>query len=135
MKTSPEERSAQKKLAEEVTRFVHGEQALEQALKVTQALFLGDFHDLDASGLKMLSKTLDHITLSEPKLVIDALVETNLASSKREARTFNQSGAVMINDQKVDQLEQMITQEDALFNQFTVIRRGKKKYAMIIYRP
>ncbi|HOI85865.1 MAG TPA: tyrosine--tRNA ligase [Acholeplasmataceae bacterium] len=135
MKTSPEERSAQKKLAEEVTRFVHGEQALEQALKVTQALFLGDFHDLDASGLKMLSKTLDHITLSEPKLVIDALVETNLASSKREARTFIQSGAVMINDQKVDQLEQMITQEDALFNQYTVIRRGKKKYAMIIHRP
>jgi tyrosyl-tRNA synthetase len=133
MKSAPEERAAQKKLAEEVTRLIHGEKALDQALKVTQALFLGDFHDLDASGMKMMSKTLDSIRISEPKSVIDALVETNLATSKREARTFIQSGAVMINDTKIDQLDAFITKNDALFGTYTIIRRGKKKYAMILH--
>lgn len=135
MKSSPEERAAQKKLAEEVTRLVHGEQALQQAMKVTQALFLGDFHDLDATGMKMMSKTLDVIHMTDAISVIDALVDTKLASSKREARTLIQSGAVMVNDTKIDQLDATVTSNDALFGEYTIIRRGKKKYAMILHRP
>jgi tyrosyl-tRNA synthetase len=133
MKEKPEERLAQKKLAEEVVKLVHGEKALHQALKVTEALFSGDFNDLDETGLKMLSKTLDTTTIHQPTLLIDLVVDTKLAQSKREARQFIQSGAVAINDLKMDALDSLVTIEHTLFNHYIILRRGKKKYAMIHY--
>ncbi len=127
----PEQREAQKTLAAEVVRLVHGQDALDQAYKVTQALFSGDFSEINEKGLKMLMKTLDSTTLEEPKPLLDILVETNLASSKREARTFIQSGAIGLNDQKISDTEFVVTKKDALFDTFVILRRGKKKYAMI----
>ncbi len=127
----PEQREAQKTLAAEVVRLVHGQDALDQAFKVTQALFSGDFSEINEKGLKMLMKTLDSITLENPKPLLDILVETNLASSKREARTFIQSGAIGLNDQKMSDTEFVVTKKDALFDAFVILRRGKKKYAMI----
>lgn len=129
----PEERLAQKKLAEEVVMLVHGEKALNQALKVTEALFSGDFNELEEIGLKMLAKTLDTTEIKEPTLLIDLIIDTKLAQSKREARTFIQSGAISINDVKMDSLDSLVTKEHTLFNHFIIIRRGKKKYAMITY--
>lgn len=131
MQEKPEERLAQKKLAEEVVLLVHGEQALKQALKVTEALFSGDFQDLDETGLSMLSKTLDNVKISEPTSLIDLIVESKLAQSKREARTFIQSGAISLNDQKIDSLDYIVTNNLALYKHYIILRRGKKKYAMI----
>jgi tyrosyl-tRNA synthetase len=131
LKEHPEARSAQKRLASEVVKLVHGEKALTQALKVTEALFSGDFQGLDASELKMLEKTLDTVDVSEALPVIDLLVETKLAQSKREARTFIQSGAIVMNEIKVDSLEALVTKDIALYDRYIIIRRGKKKYAMI----
>jgi tyrosyl-tRNA synthetase len=133
-KKQPELREAQIKLAEEIVALIHGPEALEETQKVTKALFSGDFNDLSASGLTMLSKTLDTIEINEPKNILDALIETNLASSKREARTFIQSNAITLNDQKITETEYIVTKEITLQNQFIIVRRGKKKYAMIIYR-
>ncbi|MCR3906309.1 MAG: tyrosine--tRNA ligase [Tenericutes bacterium] len=133
-KKQPELREAQIKLAEEIVALIHGPEALEETQKVTKALFSGDFNDLSASGLTMLSKTLDTIEINELKNILDALIETNLASSKREARTFIQSNAITLNDQKITDTEYIVTKEITLQNQFIIVRRGKKKYAMIIYR-
>ena len=133
MQEKPEERLAQKKLAEEVVLLVHGEKALNQALKVTEALFSGDFQDLDETGLSMLSKTLDNVKISEPTSLIDLIVESKLAQSKREARTFIQSGAISLNDQKIDALDYVVTNNLALYKHYIILRRGKKKYAMIQY--
>lgn len=133
MKEAPEERTAQKRLAEEIVIFVHGKEALEQALHVTEALFSGDFQSLNLNELKQLSKTLDSITLSEPIALLDALVNTGLASSKREARTFVQTGAISINEHRIDSFDFMITPEVSLFNKYVILRRGKKKYALIIF--
>ena len=133
MKEKPEERMAQKKLAQEVVRLIHGEKALQQALKVTEALFSGDFQGLDELELKMLTKTLDTVEINEPKPLIDLLVDSKLAQSKRESRQFIQSGAIIVNETKIDQLDALITQEHTLYKRYIILRRGKKKYAMILY--
>ena len=85
-------------------------------------------------SLLMLSKTLDTVYLDAPKGILDVLVETNLASSKREARTFIQSGAILLNDQKVNEVEYVVSQEISMHDSFIIVRRGKKKYAMIIFK-
>ncbi|MDO9630041.1 MAG: tyrosine--tRNA ligase [Acholeplasmataceae bacterium] len=130
---NPELREAQKKLAYEVVKLMHGEEAVHQAQKVTDALFIGEFSNLSKAEFKMLSKTLDLVTLSEPKGILDILVESNLASSKREARTFVQSGAILLNDLKMDSIDYMVTNQHAIHDAYAVVRRGKKKYAMIIF--
>lgn len=129
----PEQREAQKVLAYEIVKLVHGETSLNEAIKVTDALFSGDFSDLSANGCKMLSKTLDTVVISEEKSVVDLLVETNLASSKREARQFIQSGAITLNNQKISDLDTIVKKDLALHEQYVIARRGKKKYAMIVF--
>jgi tyrosyl-tRNA synthetase len=128
MKDAPHLREAQKKLAEEVVRMVHGEDALKRSIEVTEALFQGTFDALDQASLKMLQKTLDHTKTTS---IIDALIELNLAQSKREAREFLNHGAVTINGYKVDEQTQL-TDDMYLHDICAVIRRGKKKYGMIL---
>ncbi|AUD63529.1 tyrosine--tRNA ligase [Tenericutes bacterium MO-XQ] len=129
---APELREAQKKLAEEVTELVHGKNALNEALRVTNALFSGDFEDLNENEFKMIEKTLDVAHLSSGTELVDALVETKLASSKREARQFITSNAVSINGDKIDDLTYTLKQEQTYHNRYVMMRRGKKKYALVI---
>jgi tyrosyl-tRNA synthetase len=128
----PEQRNAQKTLAKEVVTFLHGKEAFNEALKVTEALFSGDFKDLSALAFKMLSKTLKTIQYHQELNVVDALISLDLASSKREARTFIQQGAIYVNNEKVDDVDQLINYQFAYEGQYIIIRRGKKKYALII---
>ena len=132
LKKQPELREAQKKLAEEVTELMHGKQALNEALRVTNALFSGDFNDLNENEFKMIEKTLDVAHLKNGTELVDALVETKLASSKREARQFITSNAVSINGEKVDDLAYTLSQEQTYHNRYVMMRRGKKKYALVI---
>ena len=129
----PELREAQKALAAEVVLLVHGKESLDQALKVSKALFSGDFTDINEKGFLMLTRTLESVTVQEDQGLLDLLIQSNLASSKREGRTFVQSGAISLNNQKVTDTEHIITKDDALFGSYIILRRGKKKYAMILY--
>ncbi len=130
----PELREAQKKLAEQVTELVHGKKALEEALRVTHALFSGEFDDLTISEFKMIEKTLDTIEVSKTTLLVDALVESKLASSKREARQFISSSAVSINNEKITDLEYTLSKELTYHNLYVMLKRGKKKYALVIIK-
>jgi tyrosyl-tRNA synthetase len=130
-KDFPELREAQKVLASEVVLLIHGNDELNQAKKVTKALFSGEFSDLSKNEFEILKKTIDYIDLNEPKILVDALIETKLAQSKREAKEFILSGAISINDQKIDHIDYVITKDLALFNQYVVLRRGKKKYSLL----
>jgi tyrosyl-tRNA synthetase len=131
LKKSPELREAQKALAFQVVQLIHGEEALKEANMVTEALFTGEFDQLKKTGYQMLLKTLDHAEVSEDTLVVDALIETKLASSKREARTFISSGAITLNGIKIENEQAKINEVKAYYDTFIVIRRGKKKYAII----
>lgn len=134
LNTQPELREAQKKLAEEVTKLVHGQKALDEALRVTNALFSGEFSGLTLNEFKMIEKTLDTALVNEGLPLIDALVETNLASSKREARQFISSSAVSINGEKITDLEYALSKDKTYHQRYVMMRRGKKKYALILIK-
>lgn len=129
---NPEFRLAQKRLAEEVVILMHGKKALEEALAVTKALFTNDFNELSIDAFKSLEITLDTHKFKKEISIIDALVNTNLASSNREAREFIKNGAVYINGQKIEGNEFIINNDLSLHNQYFIIRRGKKRNALLV---
>ncbi len=131
----PEERAAQIRLAEEVTRFVHGEEALQQAQNISQALFGGgDLKTLTANEIKQGFKDVPTFVAEEEGYgLIDLLVEAGISSSKRQAREDIKNGAVYINGDRCQDMQKTISQEDKIDGAFTIIRRGKKKYFLIQY--
>ncbi|WP_442595519.1 tyrosine--tRNA ligase [Neobacillus sp. D3-1R] len=131
----PHLRKAQKTLAEEMTRLIHGEEALAQAIKITDALFSGDVKKLSATEIKQGFKDVpsyNHSTGEEITLV-DLLVAAGISPSKRQAREDITNGAVSLNGEKVTQVDYVVDEKDRIEGQFTIIRRGKKKYHLINY--
>ena len=128
---APHQRLAQHKIAEELTVLVHGREAYESALRISKALFSGDIKSLSVDEIKDGFKDVPSIDVSEDKLLVDLLIEAKLASSKRESREFIKNNAVSVNGEKVKDLEFVVKKTDALDEQFTVLRRGKKKYALV----
>ena len=127
-------RKAQKTLAEEMTKLIHGEKALEQAQKITAALFSGDIQNLTAEEIKQGFKDVPSYEHKEGDvLLVDLLVAAGIVSSKRQAREDVTNGAVYLNGERKQELEYVITEEDRMEGKFTVIRRGKKKYFLIKY--
>ncbi len=132
-KASGQKPEAQRILAEEMVRLVHGADALAAAQRISACLFDGsldaltetDFEQLALDGLPTLSLGRDRAGL------LDALAESGLAKSKTEARGFISSGAVTINGQRVDALDHALGDADRKFGRYTVLRRGKKQYALI----
>lgn len=125
-------RKAQKTLAEEMTKLIHGEAALEQAQKITAALFSGDIKNLTAEEIKQGFKDVPTYEHTEGEaLLVDILVAAGIVSSKRQAREDITNGAVYINGERKQELDYTLTEEDRIEGQFTVIRRGKKKYYLI----
>ncbi|PAH25203.1 tyrosine--tRNA ligase, partial [Staphylococcus aureus] len=84
---APHLREAQKTLAEEVTKFIHGEDALNDAIRISQALFSGDLKSLSAKELKDGFKDVPQVTLSNDTTnIVEVLIETGISPSKRQAR-------------------------------------------------
>lgn len=133
MQDAPEKRAAQKALAEKVTTFVHGEEALKQAIRITEALFNGSISALTGEEIKQGFKDVPSHELKkedEPNLV-DVLVESKIAPSKRQAREDVTNGAIYINGERIQEVDYVLTSKDRIEDEFTVIRRGKKKYYLI----
>ena len=128
---APHERIAQKTLAKEMVTFVHGEQAYEQVLKITTALFSGSTAGLTAAEIEVGFKDVPSTELTSSLNLVEVLVNVKAASSKREAREFINSNSILVNGEKVTDLEYLVTKERAIDEKFTVIRRGKKKYFLI----
>ena len=129
----PEERLAQKTLAKEFIVDLHGEEEYEKALKITEALFSGNISSLSEEELKAAMHGVDTKTINEEKNIVDFLVETNILSSKREAREFISNGSISINGEKITDLDLLVNKEKALYNKYIVVRRGKKKYHLVIF--
>ncbi|MDQ0221096.1 tyrosine--tRNA ligase [Peribacillus cavernae] len=129
----PHLRKAQKALAEEMTRLIHGKEALQQAIKITAALFSGDVKNLTAEEIKVGFKDVPSFERSSKGAsgLVDLLVEAKISSSKRQAREDIQNGAISINGDKVTDHEYLLSEKDMIEGQFTLIRRGKKKYTLI----
>ena len=127
----PHLRVAQKALAKEMVTMIHGEEAYNQALNLSQALFSGKVGSLTKEEIAMGFEGVPTIELSEDLNLIDALVNVKAASSKREARDFINGGAVLVNGTQIKDLEYVVSKEQAIGNEYTIIRRGKKNYYLI----
>ncbi len=129
--SAPHQRLAQQKIAEELTVLVHGREAYDSAVKISKALFSGDIKSLNKEEIVDGFKGVPSISVSEDMLLVDLVIKAKLASSKRESREFIKNNAVSVNGVKVNDLEFVVNKDNALYNEFTVLRRGKKKYAMV----
>ena len=121
-KEHPEQRLAQKLLARGATEVVHGKTNAEAAVNLTNILFGGqNINTFSASEIENITLLLPMAPLGTK--VVDALVETGLAASKKEANRLLSSGAISINSEKVF--------EDAEINTLAILKRGKNKFAII----
>jgi tyrosyl-tRNA synthetase len=116
-------RSAQKYLAYEVTKLVHGSEAAESVKRISEVLFGGEeASELTAEDFKALSLELPSSDLED---VLEFLVGTDLVKSKGEARRFIEQGAVSINGQKIDDVELKLKSP-------SLVKRGKHSFAVKI---
>lgn len=132
----PGARLGQKALAEELTLLVHGAEALREAVAASKALFSGDVSQL---SLQLLQEAFAGAPQSSSRraelgaegiAIVDLLVQTNVAKSKREARQFVQSGAVSVNGKRVSE-GFCLTEQELLHDCVALIRRGKKTWHVL----
>ncbi|MFT9029097.1 tyrosine--tRNA ligase [Liquorilactobacillus nagelii] len=129
VKTQPEKREAQRRLAEEVTEFVHGKEAVKQAERISKALFSGDVKQLTAVEIEQGFKKMPTVVVTAAKKnIVDWLVETEIEKSKRQAREDITNGAIYINGERTQDLEFEIDPTVSFDGKFVIVRRGKKKY-------
>jgi len=126
---NPGERNAQKRLAYEVTKFVHGKDITESVTKVSEILFVGgDVSILNTSEQKILLDNAPGYEIKDERDILELLVNSKLATSKREARTFVESGAITLNNQKVNSVDIPV---GFLAGDLIPLRRGKKQFVIL----
>jgi len=145
--SAPERRAAQRRLATELTRLVHGEEGLGAAQRATDRLFPPTKLDADDLGERtdaelreiyadVPSRELPRERLSGEGLsVIDAFCEAGLAKSKSEARRLVTQGGAYVNNRRVDDLDARLGPSDLAGETMIVLRAGKKKHALLRFAP
>ena len=141
--TKPE---AQRILAEEMTRLIHGEAALQAAQRISESLFAEDQSHLTESDFEQLALDgLPAFEVSDDLNVVEALVKTGLASSNKEARGFVNSKAVLLNGQAAELNNPnhaaerpddayLLTDAHKRFGKYTIVRRGKRNHALLVWQ-
>lgn len=128
-------RTAQKRLADEVTHLIHGESGLKQALKITEGISPGSQTVLDVEMLESLAKEMASSLLKREEVVgcsvIDILVKINLQSSKSEARRTLEGGGGYLNNKQIEQKDKKIETEDLIGNRFLLFAVGKKNKKIV----
>lgn len=132
VKNEPEKREAQRRLAEEVTKFVHDETALQEAQKITQALFSGNVKNLTVKEIEQGLKNMPSFnTTNETKNIVDWLVEINCEPSKRQAREDVINGAININGEKITDINFFVNPNSDFEGKYMIIRKGKRNYFLV----
>ena len=130
---NPQNRVAQRVLAQEVTKLVHGEKELRRAEEITKALFGGDIKSLSERDIENVFGNMPSFEIENKKEIdlIDLLVEAKIVESRRQAKEDIQNNSISINGGVFKNIENKITPKDRLFNKYIIIRRGKKNYFLI----
>ena len=127
--------TAQKRLAEEVTRFVHGEEGLAQALKATEGLKPGAETVLDADTLEALAGDIPSAELSKDQIVgqtvVDVMAATKLQKSKGEAKRLIKGGGARVNNVKVEAEDQVLGEDDVIEGRVLLLAAGKKNKLLV----
>jgi tyrosyl-tRNA synthetase len=133
----PEARAAQRTLAEEMTRLVHGETALSNAVQASKALFGGDILGLSAADIQEIFTDVPSSIVNKSHFegqgmpVVDLLVETGLSQSKGDARRSIRGGGIYLNNVRVTDEESFVLLADTIEGKFLVLRKGKRRYHLV----
>lgn len=145
-KASGSKPEAQRILAEEMTRLIHGEEALQAAQRISESLFAEDQSSLTESDFEQLALDgLPAFEVSDGINVVEALVKTGLASSNKEARGFVNGKAVLLNGKPAEANNPnhaaerpddacLLTGEHKRFGKYTILRRGKRNHALLVWK-
>ena len=127
LKEHPEQRLAQKALAESIITFIHSKEDYEDAVKITEALFNNEIKKLNAKQIAEAFQDFDikKVEIGEP--LVDLLIRIGASQSKREAKEFITNGAITINDEKYTDVLTSINDDMFIYN-YLIIKRGKKNY-------
>jgi tyrosyl-tRNA synthetase len=131
-------RDSQRRLAEELTRMVHGDAGLKSAQRATAIFYGAEIADLNDAQLAEIFADVPSQTLSRDVLlndgglpIIDALVAAGLAKSKGDARRTTQQGGAYVNNRRIDSVDARLTPAELASETVMVLRAGKKNYALL----
>ncbi len=131
-KERPEERNAQRRLAESITEFVHGKEGLEEAARVTKALFTGDIADLSGAEIEGAFRNTAGNKISGDEMnLTDVLMAGGVEKSKRQAREDIANGAIRVNGIQVKDPEAPVSAHPNTNGKYVIVRKGKKNYFLI----
>jgi len=135
---NPSRRILQRRLAEEITAFVHGKDELEKAIETTQKLFANQSASAELLSINDLEEMegvvksdYDKTKLNSGIDIVSFLAETNIFPSKGEARKTIQGGGVSINRKKVENVQMIIDNSLRLHEKYILIQKGKKNYYLV----
>ena len=137
LKNRPEERVAQRKLAEEITRMVHGETELEKAIRASQVLFGGGIEGIPLRDLMEIFEDVPSVEIPKHEFqspgmqLPDIMTAAEAAKSKGEARRLVKGGGVYVNNIRVNDTDILIKPEDFIEGRALLIRKGKKSYYLV----
>ena len=135
--SAPQQRASQKKLAEELTRLIHGSAGLASALQATEIFFGAEIENLDDRQLIDIFADVPSCEVPAAELtgeglgLMDALVKSGLMKSNGEARRAIKQGGIYINNRRVGEIDRRLTPADLTSETVVVLRNGKKKYALL----
>ncbi len=135
--TEPHLRSSQKRLAEVLTQIVHRQDGLDAARKATEIFFGSEIQDLSDEQLLDIFADVPSVEISRDVLtggqfnIVDALVDSGLCSSRGDARRSIEQGGGYVNNRRVESLDTNLSEQDLASDTVIVLRRGKKKYALV----
>jgi tyrosyl-tRNA synthetase len=136
--SAPEKREAQRELAREVTRLVHGDDAVRQAEAATEKLFSGEVAQMSASELL---QAFANVPSSEFRMrddgtpVVELLASTGVTASRGEATRLIRGGGVYINERRITDEKELLTRSQAIDGQLFVVRKGKKDNFLVRILP
>lgn len=137
MEASPEKRHAQRVLAQDVTRMVHGETAVERAEQAASVLFSGEVSRLSVSEVEDILDDVPSATIEATEIadegigLLDLLRAAGLAASNGEARRLVQGGGIRVNGQQEKEPGRVVALHEAMEGRLFVLRKGKKQYALV----
>jgi tyrosyl-tRNA synthetase len=134
MATDP--RGVKKRLAQSVTKIVHGEAGLATAERASQMLFGGEIDKLVDRELLSIFADVPSCSMPRQSLdagvsIIDAMVTAALATSKGDARRTIENGGAYVNNRKCESIDRVLKPEDLASESVIVLRSGKRKYALL----
>ncbi len=135
MAQTPELRPAQRRLAEEVTRMVHGDSGLRQAQAATDALFGGALDGLSAADLDAIFADAPSVALAADEVVnrdiVSVAVAARICPGKGAARRLIDGGGFYLNNRRVDDAQSVVSPDAVIEGRMLVLRAGKKNYRLV----